>query len=94
MAAQAIGRAAVHRDTDSFGVAIGAAVFMLSDSILAIDKFALPLPAAQFWVLWTYYVAQVLIVHNATSPSTSSGRTGDTVRAEPFDAAPKAPVEA
>lgn len=94
MAAQAIGRAAVRKDANALGVAMGAAVFMLSDSILAIDKFAVAVPMAQFWVLATYYVAQVLIVHNATSPSTSSGRTGETssgrtrtaVRAEPVEA--------
>jgi alkylglycerol monooxygenase len=65
MAAQAIGRAAVLKDANSTGVAIGAVVFMLSDSILAINKFALPVPMAEFFVLATYYAAQVLIVHNA-----------------------------
>ena len=38
---------------------------MLSDSLLAINKFALPLPMAQFWVLATYYVAQLLIAEQA-----------------------------
>jgi uncharacterized membrane protein YhhN len=65
MAAQAIGRAAVLKDANAIGVAAGALVFMLSDSLLAIDKFAAPLPMAQFLVLATYYVAQVLIAHNA-----------------------------
>ena len=32
-----------------------------SDALLAIDKFALPLPMAQFWVLASYYAAQILI---------------------------------
>jgi uncharacterized membrane protein YhhN len=67
MAAQAIGRVAVLKDVNAIGVAAGALVFMLSDSLLAIDKFAAPLPMAQFLVLATYYVAQVLIVHNATA---------------------------
>src|SRR5690606_13651346 len=61
MAAQAIGRAVVLRDAASAGVAIGAVFFMLSDSLLAINRFALPFAGAQFWVLATYYVAQVLI---------------------------------
>lgn len=65
MAAQAIGRATVLRDRAATGVAIGATFFMLSDSLLAINKFATPLPMAQFWVLATYYVAQVLIARNA-----------------------------
>jgi sterol desaturase/sphingolipid hydroxylase (fatty acid hydroxylase superfamily)/uncharacterized membrane protein YhhN len=65
MAAQAIGRATVLKDANAIGVAIGALVFMLSDSTLAINKFAVPLPMAEFWVLATYYVAQLLIVHHA-----------------------------
>lgn len=65
MAAQAIGRAAVRRDGPSVAVAVGAAFFMLSDSLLATNKFAFPLPMAQFWVLATYYAAQLLIVCNA-----------------------------
>jgi alkylglycerol monooxygenase len=43
-------------------VAIGAGCFMLSDSLLATNKFVMPLPLAPFWVLTTYYTAQVLIV--------------------------------
>lgn len=64
MAAQAIGRAVVLRDAASIGVAVGSVFFMLSDSLLAINKFAMPFDGAQFWVLSTYYIAQVLIAHN------------------------------
>ena len=35
---------------------------MLSDSLLATDRFVTPLPLAPVWVLSTYYAAQVLIV--------------------------------
>ena len=73
MAAQAIGRATVLRDKASLGVAIGAGFFMLSDALLATNKFAQPLPMAQLWVLGTYYLAQVLIVHHAR-PATSGRR--------------------
>lgn len=69
MAAQAIGRATVLRDKASVGVAIGAGFFMLSDSLLATNRFAMPIPMAQFWVLATYYAAQVLIVRFAASPA-------------------------
>jgi alkylglycerol monooxygenase len=65
MAAQAIGRAALLRDRASIGVAIGAVFFMASDSLLAINRFAVPLPMAQFFVLATYYVAQLLIAAHA-----------------------------
>ena len=65
MAAQAIGRATVLRTPASIAVAVGACIFMLSDTLLAINKFAQPLPLSQLWVLATYYAAQVLIAHNA-----------------------------
>jgi alkylglycerol monooxygenase len=65
LAAQAIGRAMVLRDSSSSAVAVGALVFRLSDSLLATNKFAFPLPMAQFWILATYYVAQILIACNA-----------------------------
>ena len=52
------------RDAQAVGVAIGAGVFMLSDTLIAINRFAQPLPMAAFWVLASYYVAQVLIVRN------------------------------
>jgi alkylglycerol monooxygenase len=68
MAAQAIGRAMLLRDGRSVAVAAGALFFMASDSLLAVNKFAMPLPMAQFAVLSTYYVAQVLIALNVRAP--------------------------
>ncbi|WBY03631.1 lysoplasmalogenase family protein [Ramlibacter tataouinensis] len=65
MAAQAIGRAAALKDRASLAVALGSVFFMLSDSLLALNRFHQPLPMAQFWVLSTYYLAQVLIALNA-----------------------------
>lgn len=62
MAAQAIGRATVHGDRAALAVALGAGFFMLSDSLLAVNKFVSPLPMSQVGVLSTYYVAQTLIV--------------------------------
>ncbi len=75
MAAQAIGRATVLRDRSSLGVAVGAGFFMLSDALLATNRFAVPLPMAQLWVLSTYYVAQILIVFNAR-PVTAAQASG------------------
>lgn len=63
MAAQAIGRAAVLGDRTARQVALGACFFMLSDSLLATNRFVQPLPLAQVWVLATYYTAQAFIVH-------------------------------
>jgi sterol desaturase/sphingolipid hydroxylase (fatty acid hydroxylase superfamily) len=81
MAAQAIGRATVLRDSNAVGVAVGACIFMLSDSILAIDKFAISVPMADFFVLATYYAAQILIVHNmrgTVTPDLIRGRAPST----------------
>ncbi len=64
MAAQAIGRATVQRNAAAVGVAVGAVFFMLSDTLLAINKFVSPLPMSQVWVLSTYYAAQILIARN------------------------------
>jgi sterol desaturase/sphingolipid hydroxylase (fatty acid hydroxylase superfamily)/uncharacterized membrane protein YhhN len=65
MVAQAIGRAQVLGSTASRGVALGACVFMVSDSLIAIDKFLAPVPLSSLWILVTYYAAQMLIVHHA-----------------------------
>jgi uncharacterized membrane protein YhhN len=39
-------------------LAIGGALFLCSDALLAINKFASPLPAANLWILATYWSAQ------------------------------------
>jgi alkylglycerol monooxygenase len=65
MAAQAIGRATVLRDHAPIAVAAGAGLFMLSDALLASNRFVYPLPLASLWVLATYYLAQILIVSQA-----------------------------
>jgi alkylglycerol monooxygenase len=65
MAAQAIGRAAVVGNSAARWVALGACVFMVSDALIAVNKFVTPVPMSGLWVLATYYLAQWLIVHNA-----------------------------
>lgn len=40
----------------------GAGLFVLSDSLLAANKFVSPLPMAGFWIMLTYGLAQLLIV--------------------------------
>lgn len=62
MAAQAAvwWRTAVGSDYERLAraAAIGGLLFMASDSLLAINKFALPLPFASLWILTTYWAAQ------------------------------------
>ena len=40
----------------------GSILFLLSDSMIAIDKFAFELPMAGFWIMITYIAAQYLIM--------------------------------
>ena len=50
-------------DKESFWLIMsGAILFMISDSILAINKFMEPLPSSGFWIMLTYIGAQFLIV--------------------------------
>ena len=77
MTAQAIGRAAVVGDHASRWAAVGAGVFMLSDSLIAINKFLQPVPLAPLWILASYYAAQLLIVHNVCRTQSASLRHQD-----------------
>ena len=43
------------------GLMLGGALFMASDTVLAVNRFALPVPAAGLWILATYWAAQWLI---------------------------------
>ncbi|SFM72945.1 lysoplasmalogenase family protein [Variovorax sp. OV329] len=74
MAAQAIGRAAVLKDGAARAVALGALFFMLSDSLLALNRFVSPLPLASLWVLSTYYAAQWLILRHSVRPQPGAAR--------------------
>jgi uncharacterized membrane protein YhhN len=52
-----------HTNPNSFWLVLaGALLFMLSDSLLAINKFMNPFPGAGFMVMLTYISAQYLIV--------------------------------
>jgi uncharacterized membrane protein YhhN len=43
------------------GLALGGALFVASDALLATNKFATPLPLSGLWILATYWSAQWLI---------------------------------
>lgn len=48
---------------ESFWMVFGGAVlFMISDSLIAMNKFLDPFPLAEFWIMLTYSVAQFFIV--------------------------------
>lgn len=43
-------------------IMVGAILFLISDSILAINKFKSPVPLSGVWIMGTYGLAQLLIV--------------------------------
>lgn len=52
-----------HTNIKSYGfVLIGAILFIISDSLIAINKFAFSIPLSDLWVMSTYIAAQYLIV--------------------------------
>jgi uncharacterized membrane protein YhhN len=68
MTSQALGRARVLGHSAAQKVALGACIFMASDALIAINKFLAPVPLATFWILLTYFAAQLLIVHFVQPP--------------------------
>lgn len=44
------------------GVTLGAGIFILSDSLIAINRFVFPLPAADWLIMSSYYLAQFYLV--------------------------------
>ena len=68
MAAQAAVLWIVRRGTATEALArsaaLGGALFLCSDSLLAFNKFSAPLPLAELWVLATYWAAQFLIARS------------------------------
>ncbi|MEG0199623.1 MAG: lysoplasmalogenase family protein [Comamonas sp.] len=81
MSAQAWGCYRVQPNRGTLLVALGASFFMLSDSILAINRFVQPLPWSAIWVLSSYYLAQALIVQGSLKrrDSTSSSEEAGSI---------------
>lgn len=60
-----MGITAVERQTNQKSyrfILIGATLFIISDSLIAINKFAFSIPLSGLWVMATYIAAQYLIV--------------------------------
>ena len=49
--------------------ALGGALFMVSDGLLAINKFGTPLPLAALWILASYWLAQWCIASALRAPT-------------------------
>ncbi len=62
MVLSALGRMGYTSGASFWMVFAGAASFMVSDSLLAINKFLQPVGGAGFWIMLTYIGAQALII--------------------------------
>lgn len=83
MASQALGRAITLGTTAAWRVTLGACIFMVSDSTIAINKFVMPVPWSEFWILSTYYAAQLLIVFHVAAPDTRIAQAANANRTNP-----------
>ena len=54
--------ASLNRSRVNSSLIFGAMFFLISDSVLALNKFHAPIPAARYAIMATYYLAQYLIV--------------------------------
>jgi uncharacterized membrane protein YhhN len=61
MGAQAMNRFLILRTASARWAAIGAIFFILSDSLLSIDRYRMPIPLAPVFILVPYYLGQWLI---------------------------------
>ncbi len=80
MAAQAAAwwRASAGRPDEPLArsAALGGVLFMASDSLLAFNKFAAPLPLSSLWILVTYWAAQWCIANSLRgSPRAKKARS-------------------
>jgi uncharacterized membrane protein YhhN len=64
--------AAVHR-SHALILFLGAAVFVASDSMIAIDRFLAPFDGARYAIMATYYAAQGLLTWGVLAASRNSG---------------------
>lgn len=73
MAAQGGARLRILRSASSRHLAIGGGLFLISDSLLAWDRFAGPLALGRLWVLATYYLA-IWFIARSVSGSAARGQ--------------------
>jgi uncharacterized membrane protein YhhN len=57
----ALSKTIEHHNHHTFHAFLGSLMFIISDSLLAYNKFKSPIPLSQVWVLATYFLAQWLI---------------------------------
>jgi uncharacterized membrane protein YhhN len=58
----AMGLLAVQSSLPIRWAVLGAVVFIISDSLIAVNKFISPVPFESYWIMSTYYAAQFMLV--------------------------------
>ena len=61
-----MGIAAALGTTNQNLVIAGALLFILSDSLIAINRFVAPVPMASYFIMITYYLAQLCITSGSS----------------------------
>lgn len=84
MAWQALNRWIVTRQKGSLLAAIGAILFVASDSVLAINRFVSPFPASSLLVMSAYFAAQLLIAVSVDAATFKRARPPLRTQYEPF----------
>jgi uncharacterized membrane protein YhhN len=64
----AMGISASIGSNNHFLIIIGACLFILSDSIIAVNKFLMPVPFSSLWIMTIYYSAQFFIISGSLKP--------------------------
>jgi uncharacterized membrane protein YhhN len=62
MAIAAMGLLAFQSSLPMRWAVLGAVLFMISDSFIALNKFIHPIPYESYWIMSSYYVAQFMLV--------------------------------
>jgi uncharacterized membrane protein YhhN len=60
----AMGLLAVQSSLPLRWAVLGAVVFIISDSFIAINKFVMPVPLESYWIMSSYYAAQFMLVYS------------------------------
>jgi uncharacterized membrane protein YhhN len=63
-----MGVAAIQSSHTFCWAVLGAIIFIVSDSLIAVDKFVHPVPMASYWIMITYYLAQWMLVFGLLMP--------------------------
>ena len=75
MLVRAWSRLAGNRPAGASWMAAGATLFVISDSLIGLNRWVFDIPLAGAAILTTYFAAQWLICRSALSPHTSAART-------------------